>query len=269
MTGDGTADRGAGAPVRGVCRTIFGAQIDCDVRDFIQRRIMLFGVWEPHVTAAMRMLVAPGDTAIDIGANIGYYSLLLSALTGPDGRVVAVEPNPAAVAALHRNIARNGGTNIRVVESAVGPGPATVPIYEEDPANLGMATLYPLRRGRVIAQVPVAPLVTLLGAEERAAAVLIKIDVEGAEPALLAEILDRLDAFPALRHVLVELRGPGAQAAFAGFADAGFTAWRVPNSYALDEYRAPVETPALGRIDAAPDIQSDILFSRGWFPPLP
>ncbi|MEX0655331.1 MAG: FkbM family methyltransferase [Phycisphaeraceae bacterium] len=55
--------------------------------------------WE---TAFARCIVQPGDTVIDIGANVGWYSSLLSECVGPDGRVVAFEPNPELVRLLQQ-----------------------------------------------------------------------------------------------------------------------------------------------------------------------
>ena len=51
--------------------------------------------YEPHVTAAVRRMLRPGDTFLDIGANIGYFTLMGSSLVGSTGRVIALEPNPS------------------------------------------------------------------------------------------------------------------------------------------------------------------------------
>src|SRR3954451_11408449 len=65
------------APKRRV-RTYFGATIDCDVHDMIQATLIHFRAWEPNVSRAAASLLRPGDTAVDVGTNIGYYSLLFS-----------------------------------------------------------------------------------------------------------------------------------------------------------------------------------------------
>lgn len=60
-----------------------------------------------------------GDVLIDVGANVGYYTVLGSKRVGPTGRVVAIEPIPSTIALLKRNIAANGCHNVDVVEMAV------------------------------------------------------------------------------------------------------------------------------------------------------
>jgi hypothetical protein len=55
-------------------KTYFGAEMDCDVRDMIQATLIHFGVWEPAVSNALAKRLKAGDVAVDVGANIGYYS---------------------------------------------------------------------------------------------------------------------------------------------------------------------------------------------------
>ena len=61
-----------------VAKTIFGMQITGDAKDIIQQYVYYFGVWEPHITSWISSSLRPGDGFIDVGANIGYYSLLAS-----------------------------------------------------------------------------------------------------------------------------------------------------------------------------------------------
>jgi FkbM family methyltransferase len=77
----------------------------------------------PHQTAEddfVRMSVRPGALVFDIGANIGFYTKMLSNLVGPAGRVVAVEPMPRALALLRKNV-NLALPNISVIPSAIGP----------------------------------------------------------------------------------------------------------------------------------------------------
>ena len=66
----------------------------------------------------MRAYLRPGDVAIDVGANIGWYSLLAAGLVGGDGRVVGVEPNPDNCGLVERSAKDNGFTTITVVPAA-------------------------------------------------------------------------------------------------------------------------------------------------------
>ena len=79
--------------------------------------------FEPFTVATLRALVRPGDTVFDIGANIGFFSTLLSRLVGPTGIVVAFEPEPENLSLLRVNIDINRCDNVKIVASAVGTEP--------------------------------------------------------------------------------------------------------------------------------------------------
>lgn len=64
--------------------------------------------YEAHVSRVLGELLAPGMTFVDVGANVGYFSLLAAARVGPDGRVIAFEPNPANCDLLRQSAAANG-----------------------------------------------------------------------------------------------------------------------------------------------------------------
>ncbi len=66
-------------------------------------------------------VLRPGDTVVEVGANIGFLSLLASRLVGPSVRVLAIEAHPRTYFALLNNLKRNSATNVRPVKIAVGP----------------------------------------------------------------------------------------------------------------------------------------------------
>lgn len=66
------------------------------------------GYWEYWLTQFMARVVQPGNSVIDIGANVGYYSVLLADLVGSNGRLTAVEPNPLIFKLLQKNLQVNG-----------------------------------------------------------------------------------------------------------------------------------------------------------------
>jgi FkbM family methyltransferase len=76
------------------------------------------GLNERPVQDALARLLRPGDTFYDIGANIGFFSMLGARLVGPDGRVHAFEPVAANVAAVERNLALNGIKNVTIHRQA-------------------------------------------------------------------------------------------------------------------------------------------------------
>jgi len=88
----------------------WGQRIETDSVDSLGLRHNR-GQYETHETDLCRRLVKPGDRVLDVGANIGYFSLLLGALVCPDGCVVAIEPDPDNYYLLQRNIAMNDLSN--------------------------------------------------------------------------------------------------------------------------------------------------------------
>ena len=77
----------------------------------------------------VRQLVGSGQVVLDVGANIGYYTLLVSRLVGASGKVHAFEPDPSNAAILRRNLADNHCHNVMVHQVAVGNKNATIGLY--------------------------------------------------------------------------------------------------------------------------------------------
>jgi FkbM family methyltransferase len=77
------------------------------------------GTYESDHAGAIAARVKPGMTVFDVGAHAGYYTLMLSRLVGPQGRVLAFEANPANAARLRRHLHLNDTKNIEVIEAAV------------------------------------------------------------------------------------------------------------------------------------------------------
>lgn len=91
-------------------------------------RTMLRGTYEVQMVTALASRVKPGWICFDIGAHIGYYSLLMSKLSGLQGQVHAFEPFPYTVDYLHRHLERNNLTSIHVHPIAIADanGSATI-----------------------------------------------------------------------------------------------------------------------------------------------
>jgi FkbM family methyltransferase len=122
----------------------------------------------------------PGDTVIDVGANIGLYSLLAASRV-EDGRVIALEPHPVASGRLRENIELNGMRNVEVRAEAAGAATGAARLT----ADLD-TTNYIVLDGAAQASidVPLVPLDDLVPSGESVA--LVKIDAEGFESAVLA-----------------------------------------------------------------------------------
>ncbi len=75
--------------------------------------------YEPHVTKVIRSFLRPGAVVVDIGANIGYYTLLAAARTGDTGKVIAFEPSSSSCALVEKSARRNNFHNIIIHNKAV------------------------------------------------------------------------------------------------------------------------------------------------------
>ncbi len=81
--------------------------------------VVQHGFWEPELGALMQKTVTPGMNVVDVGANIGYFSVMAAGLTGPTGHVHSIEPEPGNLALLTANLWRNGHRNATIVPRAV------------------------------------------------------------------------------------------------------------------------------------------------------
>lgn len=115
-----------------------GLRLWCDFSvDDVGWTLYSYGCLDYFDEQAMRRLLPPGGIAIDAGANIGYYSLLLARWTGSAGRVVSFEPVPFTYSFLQRNLGRNGGINVTPVNCALGSGAGRVRMTNPSGARIG------------------------------------------------------------------------------------------------------------------------------------
>lgn len=142
-----------------------------------------FGTYEPEVVQAAQRVVDPGCVAVDIGANIGYFTLLLAKLVGPEGRVIAFEPLPENFHVLQENVALNAYRNVTLEPRAVMEKPGTVRLYRER-EHLLTGTASTVHGQGSGLEVPATSLDVYLRATGKRAD-FVKIDVEGAEGAVL------------------------------------------------------------------------------------
>jgi len=92
----------------------------------IGRPIFLTGVWETDVTNFISSVVKPDMTVLDVGADIGYYTVIFAKFVGPKGRVFSFEPIPKAKEYLDKNIKLNGFGNVETLDFALFDRPGTV-----------------------------------------------------------------------------------------------------------------------------------------------
>lgn len=130
-----------------------------------------------------------GFRFIDIGANIGAYSLFVAAKAGPTARILAVEPQPEVFARLAFNIAQNPFGTVKAVACALADKPGELTLFL-DPANRGESSVRILRSSAgAQVRVPATTLLALVESEGYQKLDAIKLDVEGAEDLILDPFL--------------------------------------------------------------------------------
>jgi FkbM family methyltransferase len=160
--------------------------------------IRAHGRWEEDEAIWMNGLLRPGQTVIDCGANVGYFSLLASRAVGPAGRVLAFEPERANLRLLRHNLWRNGADNVQVVPAAAGD--ARTPLaLRFNAANRGDHQVHAEAQGTDVL-VPSVVIDELLPTE---AVDVVKVDTQGSDHVVIAGMRQLLDRSPGA-HVLVE-----------------------------------------------------------------
>jgi FkbM family methyltransferase len=254
---------------RFVATTRFGVRMAGDTRDLIQQYIYYFGMWEPDLTAYLRRLLKTGDTFIDVGANIGYDSLLAAKAVGSTGRIVAIEAAPETFEALLANVDRNHARNVRAVCVAASDSRGRLRLFGGRDFNVGETSVRAESGLPYSGYVRAAPLAEILDAEEVATAAVIKIDVEGAEWQVVVGMEPLLDQMPERVQVILEVEPDviGRQGRTVGdfidlFAKHGFRAYQMPVNYWAESYLHQVD-PAPPRLIRGPiDGATHLVFSR-------
>lgn len=251
-------------------RTEFGMRMSGDSRDLIQKYLYFFGAWEQDIIHWARERLSSGEVFVDVGANIGWYSLATSGLVGERGKVVAIEASPRIFRQLQANIDRNGLRNVRAINVAAASERKSLPLFDGGEANIGETTTVPgvLEQSSLI-EIPAEPLSELLTPEEQGRVRLIKIDVEGAELEVLQGLLPALDNMPQALEIITEVsperlekQGQTQEQLFEILGRKGFYPYRFavnnrPEAY-LDEHK-PVRPK---RLRGTLDRECDVVFSR-------
>lgn len=246
----------------------WGGRFSCDLRDFVQSRIYYAGVWEPSLTRYIQQRLQPGDTFVDVGANIGYDSILAASLVGPEGRVIAIEASPSIFARLERTLALNATRNVTALNVAVASERGMAEVFLGPAGNLGATSLLGESGSVAEARVRAAPLGDIVDEASLRAARMFKIDVEGFEAPVLRSLLDALPLLRSDVEIVAEIAperlarsGTSAAGLFEEFRRAGFHWLVIDNDYGwAGYYRTKPHPPT--PTDAIPTAQTDVVFRR-------
>lgn len=182
---------------------VHGVPLLANIQDYgIGSLLFLQGGYALARVSEIQKAVKEGDTVIDIGANIGYFTVLLAKLVGPQGKVYAFEPDPRNFHLLQRTVERNGWTHVIIEQKAVSNKAGESLLYQtrEWTAN----TLTPSEHLST-ARVQVVNLDGFLSNEHHIA--FIKMDMDGSEPLAISGMAQLIQRSPNIR-VLAEYQ-PG------------------------------------------------------------
>jgi FkbM family methyltransferase len=154
--------------------------MELDLQEFVQQYIY-FNLYEPHVKWLLQSLLQPGKTFFDIGAHVGYYTLLAARAVGPSGVVHSFEANPRTFELLSKNVRRNklGPTLLNRVALADLNGEVKFCVDEIRPASSSLSGKGAEKKTEL--SVPSVTLDSYVANNRVATLDLIKIDVEGGE----------------------------------------------------------------------------------------
>jgi FkbM family methyltransferase len=180
--------------------TVFGVNMRLyPFTNVCEKRILFTPQYFDADERAFLKKVLPADAVfIDIGANVGGYSLFVASCTGPEAKILAVEPQPIIYERLLFNIAANQNMSIKPLPLAIADKDGDVTLFL-DQTNQGEASMKHVgfgKRGGQSTNVPARSLLSLVERENLNRIDALKLDVEGAEDLILVSFFENAD--PAL-----------------------------------------------------------------------
>lgn len=218
-------------PVKIAAGGLAGVQLYLDLHS---EKDYWLGTYEPELQAAVERWVQPGMVVYDVGANIGYISLLLARRAGVDGRIFAFEALPDNLERLRANLEISGlGEQVTIVPAAVVEAPRPVRFLVGPSGGMGKAEGSAGRQDVAYAQaveVEGLSLDAFVFDQGHPPPALVKMDIEGGEVLALPGMPRVLLEYHPL--LLMELHGPQAtQAAWQALTQAGYRLHRMQAGY--------------------------------------
>lgn len=214
------------------------------IRGFLRHRSFLADVARPGGTyrELFVSMLRPGMTVVDGGAHVGLYTVLAARTVGADGRVFSFEPDPYNYRALEHNVRALAVSNVRLARAALADAPGRASFHLSR-STIGSA-LRPRDDTSGVAPVETTTIdATLSGADPDA--LLVKLNVEGAEPRVLEGMRETIARVSDLTMFLevdplgLQLAGSDAEALVARLHELGF-----------DVYAIRLADQTLARVDA-------------------
>lgn len=162
---------------------LFGYQVRLDLSELIQRSIFLH-VFEPEESAIVRNFLRPGQTFVDVGANVGYYTLMAARLVGRHGHVLSFEPDHSTYKRLKITIEQNRLSQVHAIQAGLSDQEGEMELHVQHGSGNNSPSM--VRNGTgVPIKVRVRSLDSYLDESGINHIDLMKIDVEGFEPNVL------------------------------------------------------------------------------------
>jgi FkbM family methyltransferase len=171
---------------------------------FVSQTIRTTGIWEPYETSLLFELLQPGSVFVDVGANIGYFTVLAASIVGEGGKVFAFEPDPDNIRLLRTSVELNKfQSQVESVEAGLSNTAMAGQLYlSED--NLGDHQIFPGEDGRDSLPITLCngsdylrPCLTKLD--------LLKVDTQGSEFQVIGGLMPLLQQLPCIPHIIIEL----------------------------------------------------------------
>lgn len=228
---------------------------------FLDRSIIAFGTYEPGLHTFIERNVRPGMVCLDVGANLGEVTMHMARKTGPTGHVFAFEPIPPVRARLEQHVVHNnlsGVVTVKPIALSSGEGSVTMSYATTAEPNQGMGSLVNIDNAQTALRVEVQTqtldaVVTAHGLDR---VDFIKLDVQGAEPLVLAGAGETLARFSP--DLLMEVSPEDLR--FLGTDGRALCASVEALGYSLFDLRPDGSMRALRAADLSPEFAADIVY---------
>lgn len=190
-------------------------------------RHLFGGNYEPNVTEAFCEHLSDGMSVLDVGANVGYFSMLSASLVGPKGSVLAIEPNPKKARMIEASRRTNDFAQVRILQCAAGAEAGMLTLHASH--SNGITNALPAEIDALLASETVAqmPIDAVLDGKKID---LIKLDVEGAE---YKALLGASGMLAASRPIIISEFCPPALSGISGIDGQAYIDWIIARGYAV------------------------------------
>lgn len=235
--------------------------------EIIGRHILHFGLFDLLVSEALTRLAAPGELAVDVGANIGYMTRVLAQRVGSRGQVMAFEPHPEIFSELTWNTV---GEPIMLSQAAVSDrsGTAKLRIPANFAGNRGIASLEAGCDAYDEVKVPIVTLDSTFASDVKIG--VMKIDIEGHELSALRGA-DRMLRGGQIRDIVFEEHDPDHSEVATYLTRLGYHVFRLEKGFFAPKLRQISDTPKISSWESPsllatlePQRAKDLFSPKGW-----